>query len=104
MLAFAVLYGLNWISTVPPTAALAADRFGRQNVGTVFGWIFFAHQVGAAIAAYGAGILHVWLGDYTLSFLLAGGLALLGAGLAFGIRGVSRPQSTAATGILSGAD
>jgi MFS family permease len=86
MLAFAVLYGLNWISTVPPTAALAADRFGRQNVGTVFGWIFCAHQVGAAIAAYGAGILHVWLGDYTLSFLLAGGLALLGAGLAFGIR------------------
>jgi len=87
MLAFAVLYGLNWISTVPPTSALAADRFGRQNVGTVFGWIFFAHQVGAAIAAYGAGILHVWFGDYTLSFLLAGGLALLGAGLAFGIRG-----------------
>jgi sugar phosphate permease len=87
MLAFAVLYGLNWISTVPPTAALAADRFGRQNVGTVFGWIFCAHQVGAAIAASGAGLLHVWLGDYTLSFLLAGGLALLGAGLAWGIRG-----------------
>ena len=87
MLAFAVLYGLNWISTVPPTAALAADRFGRQNVGTVFGWIFCAHQIGAAIAAYGAGVLRVWLGDYTLSFLLAGGLALVGAGLAFGIRG-----------------
>ncbi|HTX52957.1 MAG TPA: MFS transporter [Candidatus Baltobacteraceae bacterium] len=86
MLAFAVLYGLNWISTVPPTAALAADRFGRQNVGTVFGWIFCAHQVGAALAAYGAGLLHVWLGNYTLSFLLAGGLALVGAGLAFGIR------------------
>ncbi len=87
MLAFAVLYGLNWISTVPPTAALAADRFGRQNVGTVFGWIFCAHQVGAALAAYGAGLLHVWFGNYTLSFLLAGGLALLGAGLACGVRG-----------------
>jgi len=87
MLAFAVLYGLNWISTVPPTAALAADRFGRQNVGTVFGWIFCAHQVGAAIAAYGAGFLRVWLGNYTFSFLLAGGLAFIGAGLAFGIRG-----------------
>jgi len=63
-------------------------------VGTVFGWIFFAHQVGAAIAAYGAGILHVWFGDYTLSFLLAGGLALLGAGLALGIRreGGRRPD------------
>jgi MFS family permease len=92
MMAFAVLYGLNWISTVPPTAALAADCFGRQNVGTVFGWIFCAHQVGAAIAASGAGLLHVWLGDYTLSFLLAGGLALLGAGLAFGIRGTGRQR------------
>jgi MFS family permease len=90
MLGFAVLYGLNWISTVPPTAALAADRFGRQNVGTIFGWIFFAHQAGAAIAAYGAGVLHVWLGNYTLSFLLAGGLAFLGAGLACGIRGKGR--------------
>jgi len=97
MLAFAVLYGLNWISTVPPTSALAADRFGRQNVGTVFGWIFFAHQVGAATAAYGAGALRVWMGDYTLSFLLAGLLALLGAGLALGIRreGGSLPSGIA---------
>jgi predicted MFS family arabinose efflux permease len=93
MLAFAILYGLNWISTVPPTAALAADRFGRQNVGTVFGWIFCAHQVGAAIAAYGASLLRVWLGNYTLSFLLAGGLAFIGAGLAFGIRGAGHRLS-----------
>jgi predicted MFS family arabinose efflux permease len=97
LLAFAVLYGLNWISTVPPTSALAADRFGRQNVGTVFGWIFFAHQVGAATAAYGAGALRVWMGDYTLSFLLAGLLALVGAGLALGIRreGASLPSRIA---------
>jgi hypothetical protein len=104
MLAFAVLYGLNWISTVPPTAALAADRFGRQNVGTVFGWIFFAHQAGAAIAAYGAGILHVWFGDYTLSFLLAGGLALLGAGLAWGIRGTGRPRAVSAGAASAGSE
>jgi sugar phosphate permease len=104
MLAFALLYGLNWISTVPPTAALAADRFGRQNVGAVFGWIFFAHQVGAAIAAYGASLLHVWLGDYTLSFLLAGGLALLGAGLAFGIRGEGRRRPPVPAGALGDAE
>jgi len=104
MLAFAVLYGLNWISTVPPTSALAADRFGRQNVGTVFGWIFFAHQIGAAIAAYGAGILHVWFGDYTLSFLLAGGLALLGAGLAWGIRGTGRPRAVGAGTASAGSE
>lgn len=104
MLAFAALYGLNWISTVPPTAALAADRFGRQNVGTVFGWIFCAHQVGAALAAYGASLLRVWLGDYTLSFLVAGGLALLGAGLAFGIRGAGRRRLAGNQVVAAAAD
>ena len=41
---FAVLFGLDYIATVPPTSALMADIFGRRNVGTVFGWVFFAHQ------------------------------------------------------------
>ncbi len=86
LMGFSVLYGLNWLSTVPATSALAADLFGKQNVGTVFGWIFFSHQLGAAVASYGAGVLRVWLGDYTLSFLLAGVLALIGAGLALRIR------------------
>ncbi len=83
---FAVLYGLNWISTVPATSALAADLFGRQNVGTVFGWIFFSHQVGSAIASYGAGLMRVWLGDYTVAFLTGGILAVIGAGLALRVR------------------
>jgi MFS family permease len=86
LMGFAVLYGLNWISTVPATSALAADLFGKQNVGTVFGWIFFSHQVGAAIASYGAGLLRVWLGDYTLSFLMAGVLAIIGSAMALRIR------------------
>ncbi len=86
LMGFAVLYGLNWLSTVPATSALAADLFGKQNVGTVFGWIFFSHQFGAAIASYGAGLLRVWLGDYTLSFLIAGLLAIMGAGLALRVR------------------
>jgi sugar phosphate permease len=42
---------------VPPTVALVADRFGRAHVGAVFGWVFFAHQVGAAFL--GAGVLAI---------------------------------------------
>ena len=86
LMGFSVLYGLNWLSTVPATSALAADLFGKQNVGTVFGWIFFSHQAGAAIASYGAGLLRVWLGDYNLAFLTAGVLALIGAALALRVR------------------
>src|SRR5690606_1674695 len=44
---FAVLFGLDYIATVPPTVSLTADTFGRRNVGTIFGWVFCAHQIGA---------------------------------------------------------
>ena len=48
---FAVLYGLDWIATVPPTVRLTAARFGRERANLVFGWIFAGHQLGAASAA-----------------------------------------------------
>jgi hypothetical protein len=53
---FAIFFGLDYIATVPPTVTLVADRFGRMNVGAVFGWVFFTHQVGAALAAYLGGV------------------------------------------------
>lgn len=82
---FAVVFGLDYIATVPPTAALVADRFGRRNVGAVFGWVFCAHQIGAALAAYLGGLTRDTLGDYTVAFLAAGVLAIIGAALALGI-------------------
>lgn len=84
--AFAVLFGLDYIATVPPTTALVADNFGRRNVGTVYGWVFCSHQVGAASAAWLGGIARDALGGYTLAFLVAGGLAVTGALLALSIR------------------
>ncbi len=74
---FAVFFGLDYIATVPPTVALVADRFGRANVGAVFGWVFFAHQVGAALASYLGGVVRDSMGDYTAAFLGAGVLAIL---------------------------
>jgi predicted MFS family arabinose efflux permease len=94
LMLFSIIYGLNWLSTVPATSALAADLFGRQNIGTVFGWIFFAHQLGAAIAAYGASVMRHWYGDYTLAFSMAGALALLGSGLILCIRRESYASAT----------
>jgi sugar phosphate permease len=82
---FVVFYGLDWIATVPPTVRLVADRFGRERVGPVFGWVFAAHQLGGAAAAFGAGAAHTWLGEYLLAFLVAGGLCLLAAGLVLGV-------------------
>jgi predicted MFS family arabinose efflux permease len=72
---FAIVYGLDFIATVPPTVALTADRFGRRSIGTIFGWIFLSHQIGAAVASLSAGVVRVWLGDYVAAFLAS---ALLG--------------------------
>lgn len=83
---FAILFGLDYIATVPPTAALVADTFGRQNAGTVFGWVFCMHQVGAALAAWLGGIARESLGDYTAAFIFAGALAIGATVLALRIR------------------
>ena len=78
MLAFVVVYGLDWVATVPPTSALATAHFGQQ-AGVVFAWIFAAHQLGAATAAWGAGLIRTHTGEYTAAFLAAGVLALFAA-------------------------
>jgi hypothetical protein len=55
--------------------------FGRERVGIVFGWIFAAHQIGAAAAAFGAGLLRDDTGSYHWAFLIGGALCM-GASLA----------------------
>jgi sugar phosphate permease len=79
---FAVFYGLDWVATVPPTVRLTGDAFGRENTGVVYGWIGASHQLGASLAALGAGAIRTGLGDYRLAFWIAGGLCLA-AGLSF---------------------
>jgi MFS family permease len=75
LLLFAIVYGLDWIATVPPTVNLTARRFGRGSLGTLYGWIFFSHMLGAAIAAYIGGFFRGIIGDYHGVFISA---ALLG--------------------------
>jgi MFS family permease len=86
---FVVFYGLDWVATVPPTVKLVSEKFGKERVGPVFGWIFAAHQLGGSAAAFLAGVEHTWLGDYLVAFLVAGGLSILAAGLVMGIRGAA---------------
>jgi MFS family permease len=76
---FAVFYGLDWIATVPPTVRLAASRFGAERAGLVFGWIFAGHQIGAAVAAFGAGWSRTALLSYLPAFFTGGVLCLIAA-------------------------
>jgi MFS family permease len=82
---FAIFYGLDWVATVPPTVRLTADVFGREKSGLVFGWIFTAHQLGAATAAFGAGAIRTDTGNYMLAFMISGAFCLLAAVMVLGI-------------------
>ncbi|WP_244492148.1 MFS transporter [Aureimonas sp. AU12] len=79
---FAVLYGLDWIATVPPTLRLANESFGDRRGPLVFGWIVAGHQVGAASAAYFGGFMRELQGSYASAFAIAGLTAILAAALA----------------------
>ena len=83
---FAVFYGLDWIATVPPTVKLTADRFGPERAGMVFGWVFAGHQLGAATAAFGAGLVRTEYSTYLPAFFVAGVLCLFAAGLVLTVR------------------
>ncbi|MEK6423952.1 MAG: MFS transporter [Burkholderia gladioli] len=93
---FAVFYGLDWIATVPPTVRLATDIWGKDKAPIVFGWIVAGHQLGAAFATLGAGLLRASLGTYTLASMISGGLCIVGAVIVLRIkRGAARnlPQA-----------
>lgn len=77
--AFAIFYGLDWVATVPPTVKLAAERFGREKAGLVFGWVFTGHQLGAATAAFGAGYFKSDFNTYMPALQIAGVMCMLAA-------------------------
>jgi MFS family permease len=77
LIIFSVFYGLDWIATVPPTIGISRQIFGVKKSGIVYGWIFASHQAGAAVAAFGGGIIYEILNSYKWAFLLAGIFCLL---------------------------
>lgn len=79
---FAIFYGLDWVATVPPTVRLTSESFGRENTGVVYGWISASHQLGASMAAFGAGTIRTTTGDYRMAFWIAGALCIA-AGVSF---------------------
>jgi len=83
---FAVFYGLDWIATVPPTVKLTAKAFGREQAPLVFGWIFTAHQLGAAFAALAAGVSRDTLASYLPAFGAAGAACVVASAAALMIR------------------
>lgn len=85
---FVIVYGLDWVATVPPTVALCREYFG-DRASIVFGWVFAAHQVGAALAATAAGLVRDAMGTYTYAWLGGAALCVIAAVFSYGVRGSS---------------
>jgi MFS family permease len=76
---FAVIYGLDFIATVPPTVRLSVSTFGAELGPVTFAWIFAAHQLGVGIMAFGTGVSRDALGTYAPAFLFAAVLCMAAA-------------------------
>jgi predicted MFS family arabinose efflux permease len=87
LLVIVTFYGLDWVATVPPTIALANQLFGRERGGIVYGWLFAAHQLGGAVAAWLAAQARDWTGSFQLSYTVGGVLCLCSA---VGVLGIGR--------------
>lgn len=87
---FVVIYGLDWVATVPPTAALCREVFGADGP-VVYGWVFASHQIGASLAAVGAGVLRDVTGEYTWAWFGAAALCVVAAIVSAGIASGRRP-------------
>ena len=90
MVVFIVVYGLDWVATVPPTVVLCRRIFGAQGT-IVFGWVFAAHQLGAAAAALGAGVVRETFGSYTFAWFGGAALCVIAAVLSLGLRRPADP-------------
>jgi MFS family permease len=98
MIVFVVIYGLDWVATVPPTAAICRKTFGADG-SVVFGWVFAAHQLGAAAAALGAGVIRDATGQYTYAWFGAAAMCTIAAVISATIRkdaGQKEPVAVAA--------
>lgn len=76
---FAASMGFLWLSTVPLTSGLVATMFGTRYLGTLFGCVFFSHQLGAFIGIWLGGYLYETHGSYQSTWIIAIGLSFIAA-------------------------
>ncbi|MDH3233086.1 MAG: MFS transporter, partial [Alphaproteobacteria bacterium] len=79
MYIFAGAMGLLWLGTVPLTSSLVAQIFGVRYMSTLFGIVFFSHQVGAFLGVWLGGKLYDATGSYDVVWAIAIALGVAAA-------------------------
>jgi predicted MFS family arabinose efflux permease len=96
VLGFGAIMGLLWLSTVPLTSGLVAVMFGTRYLGTLFGFVFFSHQVGAFLGVWLGGFVYERTGSYDPVWWLGIALGLFAALVHWPIRERRVPAFAAA--------
>lgn len=78
-IAFGIVIGVFWLSTVPPTSALVMLMFGTKYMAMLYGFAFFSHQVGGFLGVLLGGILYEQFGSYTIVWWLSVALGVASA-------------------------
>jgi hypothetical protein len=86
VLMFSAALGFLWLGTVPLTSGLIGYVFGPTYMATLWGIVFFSHQLGSFFGGWGAGRLYDVRGDYGLMWWMAIGLGLFAAAINWPIR------------------
>jgi MFS family permease len=86
VLAFAAALGFLWLGTVPLTSGLVGYLFGPVYMSTLYGIVFFSHQLGSFLGGWGAGRLYDVRGNYDAMWWLSIGLGLFAAAIHWPIR------------------
>ena len=73
---FGITFGLLWLSTVPPTNGIVAQIFGTKYLSTLFGIVFFSHQVGAFAGSFLGGYFYDFFGSYNYAWYIAIALSI----------------------------
>ncbi|SLN16153.1 Putative niacin/nicotinamide transporter NaiP [Aquimixticola soesokkakensis] len=79
VLVFSVAMGALWLATVPLTSGLVAYLYGLRYMGTLYGIVFFSHQLGAFMGVWLGGKLYDLYGDYTAVWWLGVGIGAFSA-------------------------
>ncbi len=104
MLIFTIIYGFDWVATVPPTVNLTAQRFGRASIGSIYGWIYCAHMIGAGIASFAGGFFSDLIGDYHLVFISAAIMGIVASGLTLNMSRKALPPKVKPVPAVAAAD
>lgn len=79
VIAFSLLMGSLWLATVPLTSGLIAHIYGLRYMGTLYGIVFFSHQLGSFLGVWLGGRLYDIYGSYTAVWWIGVGVGAFSA-------------------------